>query len=61
MSESLPIVYVAIGSNIEPEKNLQAAVDLLREKCEVLAVSSVYQSPPYGFPTSRISSIWRSG
>ena len=49
MSESLPVVYVAIGSNIEPEKNLQAAVDLLRARCDVLAVSSVYQSPPYGF------------
>lgn len=45
----LVIAYVSIGSNIEPEDNLQRAVDLLREACEVLAVSAVYQSPPFGF------------
>ncbi|GAB4525324.1 MAG: 2-amino-4-hydroxy-6-hydroxymethyldihydropteridine diphosphokinase [Anaerolineae bacterium] len=51
MSEesTLPIVYLAIGSNVEPEKNLQEAVDALKERCNVLAISSVYQSTPYGF------------
>lgn len=43
-----PIVYVSLGSNIEPEVNLQQAVDLLREHCTVLTISSVYQTPPYG-------------
>lgn len=46
---SLVIVYVSIGSNIEPETNLRQAVALLRERSEVLALSSVYQSPAYGF------------
>jgi 2-amino-4-hydroxy-6-hydroxymethyldihydropteridine diphosphokinase len=43
------IVYISIGSNINPEANLRQAVRLLRERCEVLALSSVYQSPAYGF------------
>lgn len=43
-----PDVYLSLGSNIEPEKNLAEAVRLLRERCSVNAVSSVYQTPPYG-------------
>lgn len=41
--------YLSIGSNIDPEANLRRAVELLREKCKILALSSVYQSPAYGF------------
>lgn len=48
-TDTLPPVYISVASNIEPEKNLQAAVDKLRERCNVLAISSVYQSPPFGF------------
>ena len=47
-SKSESVVYVSIGSNIEPEKNLQEAVNKLREYCTVLATSSVYQAPAYG-------------
>jgi len=43
------IAYISIGSNIEPEAHLRQAVALLRERGELLAVSSVYQSPAYGF------------
>ncbi len=49
------VAYISIGSNIEPEAHLRQAVALLRERCEVLArcellaLSSVYQSPAYGF------------
>lgn len=42
-------VYVSIGANLNPEANLQRAVELLRERCHVLALSAVYQSPAYGF------------
>jgi dihydroneopterin aldolase / 2-amino-4-hydroxy-6-hydroxymethyldihydropteridine diphosphokinase len=41
--------YISIGSNINPEENLRKAVELLRERTEILALSSVYQSPAYGF------------
>ncbi len=43
-----PDIYLSLGSNIEPAKNLQKAVDALRNYCEVIAISNVYQSPPYG-------------
>ena len=42
-------VYISIGSNVDPAVNLRAALDLLRERVNVVAVSSVYQSPPFGF------------
>jgi 2-amino-4-hydroxy-6-hydroxymethyldihydropteridine diphosphokinase len=42
-------VFVAIGSNVEPEKNVRAAVKLLREKFGTLRLSPVYRNPPVGF------------
>lgn len=49
MADTLPRVYISVASNIEPEKNLREAVHKLRERCNVLAISSVYKSPPFGF------------
>lgn len=46
---NLPEVYISLGSNIEPETNLRRAVQLLRELCTVVAVSSAYRTPPQGF------------
>lgn len=46
--KTMPAVYVGIGSNIEPETNLRAAVRLLSQAATILAISSVYQTPPYG-------------
>lgn len=42
-------IFISLGSNIAPEDNLAAAVRLLREKCRVLALSSVYRTAPQGF------------
>lgn len=42
-------VYVSLGANIEPEKNLLRAVRLLRQHCRVVAISSVYRTPPQGY------------
>ncbi len=39
-----------LGSNIEPEKNLPRAVDLLRQQVSLLRTSSVWQTPPVGHP-----------
>ncbi len=41
-----PDVYIVLGSNINPRENMQRCVQLLREQCTVLAVSSVYRTPP---------------
>ncbi len=40
--------FVLLGSNIEREKNLPAAVRLLRRCCRVRLVSSVYETVPVG-------------
>jgi 2-amino-4-hydroxy-6-hydroxymethyldihydropteridine diphosphokinase len=49
MTSPETIVYLSLGSNIEPEKNLARAVQLLRSKCRVSGVSSVYRTTPQGF------------
>jgi 2-amino-4-hydroxy-6-hydroxymethyldihydropteridine diphosphokinase len=41
-------VYIALGSNIEPERNLREAVRLLASRCRLIAVSPVYQTRPVG-------------
>lgn len=41
--------YITLGSNIEPEKNLSQAVQLLKQHSDVKALSSVYQTKPQGF------------
>jgi 2-amino-4-hydroxy-6-hydroxymethyldihydropteridine diphosphokinase len=42
-------VYVSIGSNIEREANIRAAVQALRECFGTLTLSSVYENRPIGF------------
>jgi len=42
-------VYVSIGSNIEREPNIRAAVRALRDHFGTLTLSSVYENQPIGF------------
>ena len=42
------VVYVSIGSNISPEKNLRGALRRLRKYTTVLALSPVYLTEPRG-------------
>ncbi|ABI57863.1 2-amino-4-hydroxy-6-hydroxymethyldihydropteridine diphosphokinase [Alkalilimnicola ehrlichii MLHE-1] len=42
-------VYVSIGSNIEPDYHVRAAVRALRERFGELVVSPVYRNPAVGF------------
>jgi len=39
---------IGLGSNIDPETNLAAAVRLLRERVRLTGVSPVYRTPPWG-------------
>lgn len=41
-------VFVSMGSDVEPERNLPEAVRRLAERCQLLAVSRAYESPPVG-------------
>jgi 2-amino-4-hydroxy-6-hydroxymethyldihydropteridine diphosphokinase len=43
------VAYIALGANQDAEANLRRALAMLRTACEVLALSSVYQSPAYGW------------
>ncbi len=40
--------FLSLGSNIEPEKNLAAAVRALGRYGKIKRVSSVWESPPFG-------------
>jgi 2-amino-4-hydroxy-6-hydroxymethyldihydropteridine diphosphokinase len=42
-------VYVSIGSNIEREPNIRAALQALRDHFGTLKLSSVYENRPIGF------------
>ena len=39
---------ISLGSNIDKEKNLPAAVSLLVSRCKLISVSSVYETAPAG-------------
>lgn len=45
----MPRVYVSVGSNLEPERHVRAAVRALRERFGRVEVSPVYASAPVGF------------
>ena len=40
--------FLSIGSNIEPEKNIPACLDILKRKFLVIKISSVYETDPVG-------------
>lgn len=42
-------VYVSIGSNIEPEKNIVGAVKTMRQRYPSMTLSPVYRSAAVGF------------
>lgn len=45
----MPEIFVGLGSNIDPESNLRAALAALRLRFGELACSSVWRSPAFGF------------
>ena len=47
--QPINIAYLSLGSNINPETNLTAALRLLSRQTELSAVSSVWETKPVGF------------
>jgi len=45
----MAIVYVGLGSNIDPEHNLHVGISELRERYGELLISAVYRSQAVGF------------
>lgn len=41
-------VYLSLGSNIEPERNLRSAISLLAEHGRIAATSTVWETKPIG-------------
>ena len=42
------IVFIGIGSNIEPEKNITAAIQLMIKELQILQISNFYKSKAVG-------------
>ena len=43
-------VFIGIGSNLgDKEKNIKRAVNLLKDKCKILKISSFYETEPVGY------------
>ena len=41
--------YLSLGSNIDPEQNIEAALKALADRGSVLAVSTIWETAPVGF------------
>jgi 2-amino-4-hydroxy-6-hydroxymethyldihydropteridine diphosphokinase len=41
--------YLSLGSNIDPEINIEAAIRMLSDMTQLVAVSSVWETKPVGF------------
>ncbi len=48
----MPVVYLGLGSNIDPEENLRLGVNELRRRYDDLVISSTYQNAAVGFEGS---------
>lgn len=48
MNADIHQVYISLGSNISPAKNLRRAVELLRQYMRILAISTTWENPPVG-------------
>ena len=44
------LIYLGLGSNIKPKENIVQALLLLRQLVNIEKVSSVWETPPVGFP-----------
>ena len=44
--------FIAVGSNIDAERNVEAALELLGRRVRIVAVSSFYRTPALGAPGS---------
>lgn len=43
-------VFIGIGSNLDDkEENIKKAIELIMEKCEILKISSLYETEPVGY------------
>jgi 2-amino-4-hydroxy-6-hydroxymethyldihydropteridine diphosphokinase len=55
------VAFIAVGSNVEPEQNIVAALTMLRERMRVRASSTFYQTEPLGDRKQPdfVNGVWR--
>ncbi|MFW6062356.1 MAG: 2-amino-4-hydroxy-6-hydroxymethyldihydropteridine diphosphokinase [Planctomycetota bacterium] len=53
--------FVAIGSNIEPRRNVPAALRILKRQVQVVAVSTLYRTAPIGDSSQPafVNGVWK--
>ncbi|MUK37129.1 2-amino-4-hydroxy-6-hydroxymethyldihydropteridine diphosphokinase [Aliivibrio fischeri] len=49
--------YIGIGSNIEPEKHVKAAIDELKLLGSITQISTVYEAEPVGFSSNNFFNL----
>mgnify|MGYP001615144372 FL=1 len=48
--DKMPVVYIGIGSNLGDKKeNIRTSIELIKEKCKIIKVSSLYETEPIGY------------
>lgn len=45
----MALIYLGIGSNIEPQRHIKKALAILNQEFKSLKVSPIYRCPAYGF------------
>lgn len=61
MADRPTTAYVGVGSNIEPERNIRRALDLLKQRVHVAACSTFYRTAPVDRPDQPpfLNGVWR--
>ena len=62
MGRATPVdVYIAVGSNIEPERNIAEALDRLKRYVHIKAISTFYRTAPIGQPeqSAFLNGVWQ--
>jgi 2-amino-4-hydroxy-6-hydroxymethyldihydropteridine diphosphokinase len=64
MGRATPVdIYIAVGSNIEPERNIAEALDRLKRYVHIKAISTFYRTAPIGRPeqSAFLNGVWQVG
>jgi 2-amino-4-hydroxy-6-hydroxymethyldihydropteridine diphosphokinase len=54
------VAFVSVGANIEPQRNIRAALEILRQATRVVASSTFYRTEPLGRPDqpAYLNGVW---
>ena len=48
MTHGMQTIFLSLGSNIEPQKNIPACLEILKKEFRVKKISSIYETDPVG-------------